>query len=600
VLLQKIEYAAAGHQDDVANDDDSRDSIDDGDGDNISMQRYSSTYGGSIERDTDMDGHDDDDDNDNDKNGVLPSEWLQEICIGSLTNAGCNLLHLSNYLERRASSSSSPPPHQYGDTSHSLADYEYNDHDYGDVHETKIDSTSQDNNDYNAMFRDYQDEEELLQNRILSTAPSTGGIDFDLLVPALLLLQRRGDGDGGDYPWRTIMMTAGGITTTRTTIAPSSAPTDNTITQSILNAACHLAGRQTLEEPYYAFDAGRVMRQCAMLENVLAASYLIGGHDGLILRCAHILLCKDEKEDRDNGICIGSVDEAENFLLHSGGCGGICVVRSVVRPTQAQERYDDGDSATTAHNDGYDDADNDADLEDDFILTEGHRQLLWLLERYVLSVTKYGQFTTTTTALHDRDIRRGATGIDPVFCAQICLRAWIWLSSTSTTTRSTDNNSGRWLADWLERRLIGTTNSSTRRGDNINLTLNTTTTTIMACPPKKRLACAALTRALLWNDDDDDDDNDYEDVSNNTNYKSASPTRSRQRQKRRQKRRPVVLAESLGFDTRFIVFLAQASCGLVECIPSPIADAMMRMDNKDVMMKSTSTTTFLSKKRIDG
>lgn len=230
-------------------------------------------------------------------------------------------------------------------------------------------------------------------------------------------------------------------------------------------------------------------------------------------------------------------------------------------------------------------------------MTEGHRQLLWLLERYVLSVTKYGQFTTTTTALHDRDIRRGATGIDPVFCAQICLRAWIWLSSTSTTTRSTDNNSGRWLADWLERRLIGTTNSSTRRGDNINLTLNTTTTTIMACPPKKRLACAALTRALLWNDDDDDDDNDYEDVSNNTNYKSASPTRPRQRQKRRQKRRPVVLAESLGFDTRFIVFLAQASCGLVECIPSPIADAMMRMDNKDVMMKSTSTTTLSFQKR---
>jgi len=553
-----------------------------------------------MERDADMDGHSHDY-NDTDKTEILPSEWLQEICIGSLTNAGCNILHLSNYLQRRSLSSSSSSPRQYNDARHSLTDYEYDDHDYyDDDNETEIDPTTQDNDDHYSIFRDYKEEEELLQKRILSTTPGTGGIDFDLLVPALLILQRRGESDGDDHPWRTIITTAGGMASTRTNItaptidiAQSSTSTDNTITttQSILNAACHLAGRQTIEESYFAFDAGMVMRQCAMLENVLAASYLIGGHDGLVLRCAHILLCKEEEEEgRGDGIVIGSVDEAEHFLLHSGGCGGVGVVSSTIRPAQAQDRYDGDGGAITTHNDGDDaDADNDDNLGDDFILTEGHRQLLWLLERYVLSVSKYGQFTTTVH--QDQDIRRGAAGIDPVFCAQICLRAWIWLSSTTTTTMSTTNNSGRWLADWLGKRLIGT-------GNDIHLMLNTTTTT-MTCPPKKRLVCAALTRALLWNDDDDDDnDNDYEDDSNKTNNNKPVPaTRPRQRQKRRQKRQerqPMVLAESLGFDTRFIVFLAEASCGLVECIPSPIADAMMRTDNKGGMMtiKSTSSTTL--------
>ena len=67
------------------------------------------------------------------------------------------------------------------------------------------------------------------------------------------------------------------------------------------------------------------------------------------------------------------------------------------------------------------------------------------------------------------------------------------------SSRYINNKSGRWLAHWLEMRLIGGDEDSTSTIDNLDGKLNHTipkkaTTT---CLPKNRLACLALIRALL-------------------------------------------------------------------------------------------------------
>ena len=68
----------------------------------------------------------------------------------------------------------------------------------------------------------------------LTPSPGTGGLDFDLLIPALLLLAYYA------IPWR-----------------------DNSClsTQSLLDSACFLAGRHRKEEPMFAFDGPNVMKQ---------------------------------------------------------------------------------------------------------------------------------------------------------------------------------------------------------------------------------------------------------------------------------------------------------------------------------------------------
>jgi len=329
------------------------------------------------------------------KEGTLPSEWLQEVCVGSLTNAGCNLSR------------------------------------------TNLQSRSQTENHTDQVFIDLKEEEELMYKMI--PIPGSGGIDFDLLIPSLLLLQKK------EVLWMI----------------------DTPIcTKAILNVVCNMAGRQAAEEPYYAFDGVKVMKQCGMLENVLAVSHLIGGHNGLVLRCVHIILS------------VGDMDlsEAENFLLHYVVRGNII-------------------TKLCNHN-----------SHEDFLLTDNHRHLLWLLEKHVLSIWKYGNFSRNT---------RGS--IDPVFAAQICLRAWVWLSKTCYP------HSGKWLSDWLRSRLLKHTT-------------------------KKRLASAALTQAILWRD-------------------SAFELHETENE--------IVLADFLGFDNQFIVFLAQTSYGLVECVPLPIANEIV-------------------------
>jgi len=235
-------------------------------------------------------------------------------------------------------------------------------------------------------------------------------------------------------------------------------------------------------------------------------------------------------------------------------------------------------------------------LEVEFAPTEGHRELLWLLERHVLSVVKYGQFAGNAYDPSRRLLnrRRGAAGIDPVFCAQVCLRAWIWLSSSSSSSgggeggSTNSSSSGRWLSNYLERRL--TTNDA--GGGNPSPTAT-------SCPPKRRLACRALARALLWNDDDEEEYEEYDKLplpapGTATSQPQPHPQTQPQTQTQPQRRgkRPMVLAESLGLDAGFVVFLARASCGLVECVPSPIVDRIMESDGGTAVAASTASLLF--------
>jgi hypothetical protein len=92
------------------------------------------------------------------------------------------------------------------------------------------------------------------------------------------------------------------------------------------------------------------------------------------------------------------------------------------------------------------------------VITDGHRQVLWLLLNHVLNVRTFGEFRP----IHLRG------KVDPVFAAQSCLRTWLALSKLE--------DSISWLVKWLRRNLE-------MNGNGVS---------------PKRLACAALTRVLEW------------------------------------------------------------------------------------------------------
>uniref|UniRef100_A0A7S4HS27 Uncharacterized protein n=1 Tax=Odontella aurita TaxID=265563 RepID=A0A7S4HS27_9STRA len=348
-----------------------------------------------------------------DEEPVLSSGWLKELCTACLSNAGCAFGHLS-----------------------SLRSIPY--------------GSEEDCEDGIGCRK----EEMKFIRDALSPSPGTGGLDFDLLLPSLLLLQHRG------VSWRD------GVSVS---------------TQSLLNMVCDLAGRQTLEEPSFAFDGVAVMKQCATAENILAAAYLIGGQDGFILHCADVLI-------KSLGL---SMKQAESLLLKKG---------LLMRDTDR----------------GISKVDSKEAMSPSFELSDGHRYLLWLLEEHVFNVKTFGQFDTSGV--------RG--GIDPVFAARTCLRAWLCLM------QSGNEGCRLWLVSWIRKKLG---------------------VTVKGTVSMQRLACAALCRALLW--PDDGDLVDWNDGKGGT--------------------RCSVLAEDLGFPCDFLVELAQACCGLIEAIPAPIAEEVL-------------------------
>lgn len=260
---------------------------------------------------------------------AMPSLWLCQLVISCLMNAGCNLDALmSPKLELKEDSSD-----------------EYN-------------------------LKQHRDEVQNTRSALMP-APCSGGLDFGLLIPALLLLEHR------NVLWN------------------SSA---ETCTRLLLNAACFVAGRRNLDEPMFALNSIALMRQCTLVGDVEAGANLVGGKNGLVLECCHILM-------QEKGM---NMDEAEDFLLS------------------------DKDFVAVGEM-------NESKL---FLIKPCHRHILWLLEDHVLNVRTYGEFAES----------RGK--VDPVFASITCLRTW-WAITRQELPMATC-----WLMQWLRQRLSITDNIS--------------------------------------------------------------------------------------------------------------------------------------------
>eukprot|EP00557_Chaetoceros_sp_GSL56_P001648 CAMPEP_0176503408 /NCGR_PEP_ID=MMETSP0200_2-20121128/15346_1 /TAXON_ID=947934 /ORGANISM="Chaetoceros sp., Strain GSL56" /LENGTH=1375 /DNA_ID=CAMNT_0017902695 /DNA_START=80 /DNA_END=4204 /DNA_ORIENTATION=+ len=242
----------------------------------------------------------------------VKSEWLRDICTGVLCNAGCDLSHTILFTPALS---------------------------------TEV-VKEMDMNEKN-MFRQIQEEEEDLYD-YLEPAPRCGGIDFDLIIPAFLILEKR------QVHW----------------LGNEKVPS-----QTILNIVCDLAGRYS-EEPNYSFDAVSAMKQCMEIGNPEAAANLIGGQNGLFLKCAYIL-------SKEFNL---TIQEAEHVL--NGDLASIPGKRKVVEE-QTQ-----------------------------FVLTNSHKSLLLLLEKHVMVIRKYGDF-------HCGDSRGR---LNPIHAARTCLKTWFLLT----------------------------------------------------------------------------------------------------------------------------------------------------------------------------
>lgn len=252
---------------------------------------------------------------------LTPSSWLKQVCEACLLNAECNI-------------------------------------------DMIVGSRMPKNDDSADVLSELFDELKITR-KALCAASRSGGLDFDVLIPALLILERRSVslGDATGYS-----------------------------TQSILNAACYLAGRVTIEEPLFAVDCATIMKQCFLAGNICAGANLVGGKNGLILECCSILI--DE---------IGvTMDEAEEYLCRD------TIGMLPVMDKQGVER-------TT------------------FVPSKSQLRLLYVLSEFVLSIRKYGEFETTPM--------RGR--VNPVFAAQICLRSWLGV------TKSNIPESSKWLVSFL-------------------------------------------------------------------------------------------------------------------------------------------------------
>eukprot|EP00551_Chaetoceros_affinis_P020546 CAMPEP_0203743610 /NCGR_PEP_ID=MMETSP0092-20131115/59532_1 /ASSEMBLY_ACC=CAM_ASM_001090 /TAXON_ID=426623 /ORGANISM="Chaetoceros affinis, Strain CCMP159" /LENGTH=228 /DNA_ID=CAMNT_0050630913 /DNA_START=87 /DNA_END=773 /DNA_ORIENTATION=- len=183
--------------------------------------------------------------------------------------------------------------------------------------------------------------------------------------------------------------------------------------------SCYLAGRPTSDETGFTFDSASVMKQCALMGNIGAAAYLIGGNDGIILKCANIITYGDASR----------IQEAEEYLV--GRRDDVYFTKKIV---------------------------NRKSSADDFLLTEGHCEILRYLDKCVFNARKYGEFLSVST--------RG--NIDPAFASRVCLRAWLSLCRSEKAPHSA---SGQWLENWLEENMQ---------------------------KDGKVLARAALTHCLLW------------------------------------------------------------------------------------------------------
>lgn len=109
----------------------------------------------------------------------------------------------------------------------------------------------------------------------LLPSPGSGGLDFSMVIPALLVLEMR--------KWNLNHLHS---------------------TRNLLNASCYLAGRRNVEDSQYFLNTSLLMQQCTIANDVEAGANLIGGKSGLVLECCHVLMIR-----------LGlSMEEAENYI----------------------------------------------------------------------------------------------------------------------------------------------------------------------------------------------------------------------------------------------------------------------------------------------
>jgi hypothetical protein len=264
---------------------------------------------------------------------LLPTHWLQALVIACLINAGCHLEKLMKLTDESET--------KYNVEQGSFEEYTYN------IRRAR---------------------------EILTPRPGFGGLDYDLSIPAMLVLEYRG------ISWNDEA---------------------ETTTRLLLNSMCYHAGRPTLEEPLFPMNSVNLMQQCTLVGDVEAGANLVGGKNGLILECCHVLI-------EELGI---EMDAAESFLssTHEFSLETLPIGR------------------TTS-----------------FSLRQCHYRILWLLEEHVLSVRTYGEFN----GAHSRG------KMDPVFAARIGLKTW-WAITRDHLSSATD-----WLTGWFRRQLSITDRTS--------------------------------------------------------------------------------------------------------------------------------------------
>lgn len=357
--------------------------------------------------------------------GMLPTIWLQRLCMAILKNGGCDLtdFEIEDIIEVESETALFGSSTSNLITESSLLD------DGLTKHRLEILETR------NALIPKH------FQQAYDSTPAYS--VDFDLIVPSLLLLQTRGS------PW---------LFEDSNTVPAHTKKYANTAI--VLDAACYLAGRRaTFEasmiltttkkndhedcEPnlFASFDRKTAMRQCFLSNNVSAGASLIGGKNGFILHICDVLM-------QELNI---SMADAESFILDDH-------LRIRIVEKSHLERSS-------------------------FILSSAHRKLLWLLDEHVLSIKTFGEFET----VHIRG------RVDPVFASRSIFRAWFAVCYGDYQTAS------KWLCAWLGRRLEICTKATTllpiRREDGSAMNNEDGRNCTDA---KHRLACAALARSLIW------------------------------------------------------------------------------------------------------
>jgi len=433
----------------------------------------------------------------------LRTTWLQEVSTACLQNANCHLAELwvsdDSNLEFTSAEASS--------LAVSAIDAPPLDIWKSDVQKMKV-------------------EIEQTTNALLPSAGGSFGVDYNTLIPVLLLLEKR------NAHWLPPPESS-------SSIGSSSSEEAYISTQSVLNAACHLAGRPRVESCSYAiahpstqsnssndiqdffsvFDSKSAMKQCYQAKNVVAGANLIGGTEGFVLHVCDIL---------NRGIGI-PVSDAESFVC--------------------SDRLPDLEKIEEEHK----------TKTDHFELTDGHKKLLFLLDEYVLRIKTFGQFHS--------DNARGR--VCPIFAARAVLLAWLLLSFGSDKSLST-----RWLGEWLRDRLelratsatsvtprsqniasgFSDLNDETRqssnrdheedhygRGSSAHDGNNRNHQDAFVASSRHRLACAALVQALLWSKDE-------------------SPR----------------LGDAMDFEKKLLLELSQISLGLVESVPPDVARAISK------------------------